>query len=101
MLIGAVTIWVDVDTVVAHYNTEAYLSGRMEEIDVTYLRDLNHAAVPYLAKLAKEAPDEAVADQAMFYLQHMSVDIEDFRDWNYASGLAKSQLPAPATVNVQ
>lgn len=101
LLIGAVTIWVDVDTVVAHYNTEAYLSGRMEEIDVTYLRDLNHAAVPYLAKLAKEAPDEAVADQAMFYLQHMSVDIEDFRDWNYASGLAKSQLPAPATVNVQ
>ena len=95
LLIGAVTIWVDVDTVVAHYNTNAYLSGQMEEMDVTYLRDLNHAAVPYLAKLAEEAPDETVADQAMFYLRHWSIDVEDFRDWNYATGLAKQHLPAP------
>ena len=95
LLIGAVTIWVDVDTVVAHYNTNAYLSGRMEEIDVTYLRDLNHAAVPYLAKLAEEAPDETEADQAMFYLRHMRVETEDFRDWNYATGLAKKFLPVP------
>ena len=80
---------------VAHYNTNAYLSGQMEEMDVTYLRDLNHAAVPYLAKLAEEAPDETVADQAMFYLRHWSIDVEDFRDWNYATGLAKQHLPAP------
>ena len=95
LLIGAVTVWVDVDTVVAYYNTNAYLSGRMEEIDVTYLRDLNHAAVPYLAKLAEEATDETVADQAMFYIRHMTVETEDFRDWNYATGLARKFLPAP------
>ena len=95
LLIGAVTIWLDVDTLVATYNTEAYLSGQLKTMDVAYLRELNHAAIPSLARLEKEAADEKVADSARFYLRHWEVEVDDFRSWNYVSGTAQKHLPIP------
>ena len=53
----------DVNTTVARYNTEAYLSGYLYEVDVEYLEKLDDAAVPYLIKLV-ECEDEDVAGRA-------------------------------------
>ena len=92
LLIGAATIWVDVDTVVATYNTDAYLSGRMTTVDVGYLGRLNHSAIPSLARLEQEAADPKVADSARYFLKNADARIEDFRDWNYASSTAVGHL---------
>jgi len=104
MLIGAATLWMDVNTQVASYNVNAYLNGKYTSIDVTYLHQLGDSAVPYLAKLATQAPDEAIATTAASYLKTSHSDIlaelltnkasqkEDFREWNYVNHIAKKYL---------
>ena len=93
LLIGAILSWADVDTVVARYNTEAYLSGKMETVDVAHLNSLGDGAVPYLVQLHKEARDETVREMARDVLISRSRDTDsDFRGWNYASAAAEDLL---------
>ena len=99
LVLCALTIWVDVDMVIARHNTEAYLSGKTDTIDVVYLRELSDSAVPYLAKLAKEAPDAQVAEEAQQILTYRVIEIDDFRGWNYASATAKKHLPEKPASN--
>ena len=90
LIIGAATIWVDVDTQVAHYNVDAYLSGELKSIDLWYLNDLGNGAVPALAKLAKEAPDKDVAVTADTYLKSRGIhQYEDLRGWNFVNRIAE------------
>ena len=96
----------DVNTLVASYNVNSYLNGKYDTIDVSYLNNLGDSAVPYLAKLAQEAPDEKVANRAENCLKRDSSDSfiaflfgrsdedDDFRDWNYISHIAKQYKPA-------
>ncbi len=50
--------------VVAKYNVEAYLSGKLESIDMETIEDLNvNSAVPYVWQLRND-PDEAVRKSA-------------------------------------
>ena len=92
LIIGAVVLWADVDNLVAGYNVDRYLSGAAQEIDVDYLKTLNRSAVPHVARLAQEAPDESVRLKANSLLHSTSrlplkwqLDSqEDFRGWNYA-----------------
>ena len=96
LLIGAALSWADVDTQVARYNVSRYLSGQAETIDVDYLNSLGSGAVPYLQKLAKEAPDTAVSDSAQFYIENTCIAApEDFRDWNYVNHIAAKILGVP------
>lgn len=93
MLIGAAVSWMDVDTLVAGYNTDAYLSGKMEKVDVAYLGRLGDGAVPYLVRLHEEAPDSSVREAACAALlirDHTTY--RDFRGWNYASAAAEELL---------
>lgn len=86
LLIGALVIWVDVDTFVARYNVDAYLSGKLETVDVWYLNDLTDGAIPHLARLAQNAPDRKIAETAQRALENRHVFREaDFRSWNYVN----------------
>jgi len=91
LIIGALVIWADVDTVVARYNVDAYLSGSLETVDVWYLSDLSDGAVPQIARLAQKAPDKKIADMAQMVLDNRHVSsCSDFRGWNYVNHIAES-----------
>lgn len=93
LLIGGAVAWADVDTQVARYNVETYLSGKMETVDVFYLQRLGHGAVPYIAKLAEEATDKEVAKDARAALDCTRIYAgDDFREWNYVNSKAGEYL---------
>ena len=93
LVIGAVVMWADVDTVVARYNVEAYLSGKTQTVDVAYLQYLSDGAVPYIAKLAEQAPNVQIAEQAQQALENRACwKCADFRGWNYANAQALEHL---------
>ena len=93
MLIGAVVVWMDVDTVVARYNVNGYLCGKLESVDVEHLSNLGSGAIPYLDKLA-ECDDLRVAHRAELFLdsafRYEIHEPEDFREWNYLTHAALS-----------
>jgi len=88
LLIGGSAFWVDVDTLVATYNVNAYQTGILETVDVDYLGELGSGAIPQIAKLVDDA-DPEVAEAAQRVLDRSNVYWEDFRDWNYADWKAK------------
>ncbi len=92
LLMGAVVLWADVDTVVAAYNVDAYLTGRLDTVDVEYLATLSDGAVPYIDKLTF-CGDFEIENQALNALYRMKNQSDDIREWNYASHLAKQYLP--------
>lgn len=87
MVIALTTVWLDVDSMVARYNVDAYLSGRMETVDVDYLRILSDGAQLQLERLAEQAPDRSVALQAEKAL-HYKRGVMDLREWNYFNAVA-------------
>ncbi len=94
LLIGAVVIWADVNTVVAKYNVEKYLSGELETVDVDHLDSLGEAAVPWLAELREKAPDDTVRRMAKDVLLTWGYGgTEDFRSWNATRHRADAVLP--------
>ncbi len=96
LIIGALVLWADVDSVVARYNVDRYLSGSMESIDLSYLASLNRSAVPHVRRLSQEAPDESIRTQAQSLLSTIdrwkSDPQEDFRSWNYAKEVSEQWL---------
>lgn len=87
MLIGLATVWMDVDTQVARYNVDAYLSGQMETVDVSYLKSLSDGAQPHLERLSRESEDPWVAQCAENALHNRRKFI-DLRQWNYFNFIA-------------
>lgn len=92
LVMGAVVLWVDVDTLVAHYNIHAYQSGRLEAVDVEYLSTLSAGAIPYIAELAQDGNQAAQAFMeescSVYYWDESS---HDLRSWNWADWLAGQQ----------
>lgn len=88
LIIGAVVLWVDVDSVVASYNVNAYLEGRLKHIDLNYLKTLSDGAVPHIHRLTG-AGDQQVAAAARDWLAARKPSYEDIRGWNLASWLAE------------
>lgn len=62
-VIGLTVGFADIDTVIARYNTHAYLSGGVERIDVEYLARLSDGAVESLVELS-QCEDRSVAQRA-------------------------------------
>ena len=79
--LGAITLWADVDTVVAAYNVTAYQNGTMDMVDVDYLSRLGDGAQPFIARLLEDE-DPAVAKQAKAALMGRGYN-EDIRAWNF------------------
>ena len=93
LAIGAGVVWMDVDSQVARYNVDAYLSGRLETIDTDHLERLGTSAVPHIARL-REAEDSQVAQTAAEILENWYLrDCPDFRSWTYWNHTAREFLP--------
>lgn len=84
LVLGAAVLWVDVDTVAASYNVNAYLDGRLEYVDVEYLATLSDSAVPYIQKLTA-VPASKIAIEAQQVLENHDCSYEDIRGWNFAA----------------
>ena len=94
LAMGAIVSWVDVDTFVARYNTNAYLSGRMGQIDMAHMGSLGDGAIPYIDRLAKEAEDPMVRQMAEDLVTHHGYHkAEDWRSWNYVNHKAQKYAP--------
>jgi hypothetical protein len=92
LVMGAAVIWADVDTVVARYNVQAYQSGKLDTVDVTYLTNLSAGAVPYIAQLAEDGNVQAQKfmekNRSKLY---WTEDSHDLRSWNWADWIAGQQ----------
>ena len=112
LAVGCFTGWMDVDTQVARYNVDAYLSGQLTTVDVDHLGGLSEGAVPQLARLL-EAPDPQVQAEARAALadmlrEHYRVDWENgaialepweeplLRSWTWTQSQALPLLEALA-----
>ena len=93
MILGGAVLWTDVDSLVAGYNVDAYLSGRLETVDVHYLGSLGTGAVPQIARLEQEASDPKVRKKAQHQLAVRDLGEGDFRSWNYTDHAALEYLP--------
>ncbi|MCI9146037.1 MAG: DUF4173 domain-containing protein [Eubacterium sp.] len=86
----------NIDGGIAKYNTEKYLSGELETIDVDYLYSLSDSAYPYILTLA-DSDDHLVTKDVkhavgrMLYQRYADYSNIDFVD-NYTSELTWSPL---------
>jgi hypothetical protein len=87
LVMGALVLWVDVDTVVASYNVSAYETGLLKQLDAAYLATLSDGAIPYIARAAEIMPG---AGNVLNSLEPNRWN--DLRDWNIASWLAERVL---------
>ena len=87
LVMGALVLWVDVDTVVAAYNVTAYENGLLVSLDVPYLATLSDGAIPYIARAAEIMPG---AGNVLNTIEANRWN--DLRDWNIASWLAERVL---------
>lgn len=92
LIIGALVIWLDVDTIVASYNVNAYLSGKLD-LDWAYMCSLNSSSAPHIARLAQEAPAGHIRSLAQNYMEHLRPLEMDLRNWNLADALKQNLLP--------
>lgn len=98
LVLLAVLVWADVDTVVARYNVRAWQSGKLETVDIWHLSNLNSAAVPFIEELVDD-PDPEIAERAKNTLKNRYISrSDDLRGWNWANAraleiLEKYRLP--------
>ena len=92
MILGTLVFWVDVNSLVANYNVNAYRSGKLETVDVGYLSSLGSAAVPRLLNLSQDS-DPEIAEAARYQLSRKnSYTVEDMRQWNFSRATADRLL---------
>ena len=92
LLLGFLVGWMNVNSFVARYNVDAYLSGNLETVDVSYLDRLGSSAVPHIYRLYQEAEDPEVAQMAADILDNCYLHYLDFRDWNCADHISDQYL---------
>ncbi len=80
-----VTCLVDVDRVIANYNVDAYLSGKLDSVDVVTLEHLDSSAVKPLLKLYREGDEytKASAQRALTKRLREHFDIIQYDDATY------------------
>lgn len=61
LVVGCVAGWMDVDTQVARYNVNAYLTGQLDTVDIQHLSQLSDGATRYLARLMASSDEEVRA----------------------------------------
>ncbi len=91
LLMGALVLWADVDTVVACYNVRAYQAGVLEEVDAEHLFSLGDGAIPYIAELSED-DDPVLATDVRQHLARRRQSELDLRSWNYSAAAARPYL---------
>ncbi len=90
LLIGSV-LYADVNTMIANYNVDAYLSGDLTTVDLRTLEGLGAPAVPALDRLYRNTDDPTLQERAFEALSDLHTALrpaEDFRSYNYATDRA-------------
>jgi hypothetical protein len=84
LVLGAGVLWMDVDTQVARYNVDAYLSGSLDSIDTAHLSGLGDGAVPAIARLTVDENSviSRWARQELTERRSSCRKAADFRGWN-------------------
>ena len=83
LAIGAAVLWVDVDTQVARYNVDHYLSGDLKTVDTAYLATLGPGAVEHVEKLT-DCDDPLVRTMATAHLRTWELyRPDDFRSMTW------------------
>ena len=83
--IGAAVLWLDVDTQVAKYNVDHYLSGNLQNVDVHYLVELGPGAVEYLDVLANCDDPYYSAWSKKLLKDYYIAPANDFREMTYVN----------------
>ena len=89
-------VFCNIDGGIAKYNTEKYLSGELESVDVNYLYSLNDGAYPYILELA-ESEDHRVTKEVkhsvgrMLYNDYADYSNIDFVD-NYKTEIKMNNI---------
>ena len=99
--------YADIDRVIAHYNVDAYLSGRLETIDVSMLERMDSDGIVEEVLRLVDVPDAEVAQQAkelltahadgLFELRRTDNGAQvilygDWRSWNATTSKARDLL---------
>ena len=92
--IGAAVLWLDVDTQVAKYNVDHYLSGDLQNVDVHYLVELGPGAVEYLDVLANCDDPYYSAWSKKLLKDYYIAPANDFREMTYVNQKAWEILEA-------
>lgn len=77
------------DRIIADYNVNGYLDGRLAEVDVDMLKGLSYDSYPSLERLAANAGDievRHVAQEALEYMQSMNAGGRVI-DFNFSRGI--------------
>ena len=76
----AAVLWADVDTQVAKYNVEHYLSGDLASVDLSHLFGLGPGAVQYMEQLT-DCDDPDIRSRSTAFLRSWYIgQAEDFRE---------------------
>lgn len=79
LVIGAAVLWLDVDTQVARYNVDHFLSGDLSSADMDHLASLGPGAVPEMERLA-QCDNPVIRNMALDYLKNWYLYTgDDFR----------------------
>ncbi len=70
ILICGILAFADVDGVIAKYNTDRYLAGELEHFEVGMLTDLGDSGIVQLERIAKNAQDKEVRDEAQELIEY-------------------------------
>ncbi len=81
----AVLIYGNANAMVANYNADAYLDGRLEDVDIAEIHDMEYAGVPAMIRLAQNADDAEVIEAAERYLEQTRRKMErtDSTLWSF------------------
>lgn len=93
LLFFALLSFSNVDGLIAKYNVEQYMSGRLEEVDISLFYDLSESAVPYVLPL-RHHEDPQIADEVETYLDwaRARCDRQGPLSFNFAAYRAKTLL---------
>lgn len=81
----AVMLYGNANAMVANYNADAYLDGRLDGVDVREIIDMDEAGIPALVRLSEEADDGEVRAQADKALERFHVREQNERPsfWSF------------------
>lgn len=93
VIMSVVLIFANVDAVIAKYNVDAYLSGKLDSVDVYTFYNLDDSAVPHTLPLL-ECEDYDVIRQTKNYLASRRYDIEhkEWYEYNVHTYIANSLI---------
>ncbi len=94
VLFVGIFLFADFDRIIANYNVDAYLDGRLETVDVDMIGRLSAGSVPALLRLYDEAEDGTVRHRAATCLDRFADREYEPADLNLTRAAAQAAVKA-------